>query len=176
MKNITSELEMEHQNILGVIQVVLGECSKLESSDREINVPFFSKVVEFIQKYADGYHHVKEEDILFVAMLENRNKLHCNPIPVMLHEHDEGRNYVGKMKNALANIDKQLLIESARGYCQLLQNHIYKEDNVLYPMAEAALDEAQKDSVNMAYQKVDASKFLGTDIDTFISDLKRELN
>ena len=36
--------------------------------------------------------------------------------------------------------------QNARGYCELLQEHIFREDNILYPMADEALkEEIQKD-------------------------------
>ncbi len=44
-------------------------------------------------------------------------------------------------------------------YCQLLQNHIYKEDNVLYPMVEEALNDQQKLVVLTKYDEVISDKF-----------------
>lgn len=31
------------------------------------------------------------------------------------------------------------MAENARGYAQMIQEHIFKEDNILYPMADEAL-------------------------------------
>ena len=36
-------------------------------------------------------------------MLENLGIMHCKPIPVMLQEHDTGRQYVKGMEEALKN-------------------------------------------------------------------------
>ena len=170
MANVTKVLSDEHQNILKVIDVVLNECEQLENGEA-IDVKFFQKVISFIKNYADGFHHVKEEDILFKTMLSNLEHMHCNPIPVMLNEHDLGRHYVKGMVLALAQENVESLIENARGYCFLLQNHIYKEDNVLYPMAEQALDEQQKQQVDESYQKVKATDFFEKDVDVFIRSL-----
>ena len=124
MKNITNELSAEHQNILKVIGIVMQECERLESG-AALNKPFFEDIVYFIRNYADGFHHAKEEDILFKAMLGSNGQMHCNPIPVMLHEHDEGRRYVAGMISALGHDQKEVLIDNARGYCYLLHNHIF---------------------------------------------------
>jgi hemerythrin-like domain-containing protein len=171
MKNITSVLSEEHQNILKVIDIVLNECNEIEDGKEPVKV-FFEDVLNFIKKYADGFHHVKEEDVLFKALLQNQGGMHCNPIPVMLMEHDEGRNYVKGMEAALKEGDKRNLLENARGYCYLLQQHIYKEDNILYPMAEEALGEADKQQVDEAYRAVDLGNFFTTDIPAFIESLK----
>lgn len=154
MKNITQVLSDEHQTILKTLTVMLAECDAIEAG-QELNTAFFNKAIAFIKNYADKFHHAKEEDILFKVMLENVDHLHCNPIPVMLHEHDEGRAFVQGMEAGIADNNASSIIQNARGYCMLLEQHIYKEDNVLYPMAEEALSEEQKELVNKAYQEAE---------------------
>lgn len=165
--NITQVLSEEHQNILKVIDGVLKECNEIEKG-KDLDKGYFAEVIDFIKNYADGYHHAKEEDILFKAMLENVENLHCNPIPVMLHEHDEGRQYIKNLEEGIANSDKEHILTNARGYCFLLQDHIYKEDNVLYPMAEAALSEAQKEEVQAKYKQVKDELFSATEIQKYL--------
>jgi hemerythrin-like domain-containing protein len=164
MKNITQILSEEHQTILKVINAALKECTEIENG-KALKLEFFKKTIDFIKNYADKFHHAKEEDILFKTMLENAENLHCNPIPVMLHEHDEGREFVKGMEKGISENNKETLIEQTRGYCILLQNHIYKEDNVLYPMAEEALSDEQKDLVNQKYQEVELKLNAEMDID-----------
>ncbi len=175
MKNITKILSEEHQNILKVIDVVMDECEQMENG-KEINRGFFKDVIYFIKNYADGFHHAKEEDVLFKTMLEDTGNMHCNPIPVMLHEHDEGRTYVKGMEEALLQNDVKKLIKNACGYGYLLQEHIYKEDNILYPMAEEGLNDEQKLRVEELYQKVNTGDFLNKDINAFIENLIQNEN
>lgn len=63
------------------------------------------------------------------------------PIRIMLIEHEEGRNYIRNLDNALKNYFpeklekvKKEIITNALGYVELLNQHIFKEDNILYPM------------------------------------------
>ncbi|MFV0484595.1 MAG: hemerythrin domain-containing protein [Bacteroidales bacterium] len=166
--NITEDLMNEHQVILGVIAKTLDECDNIESG-KELNKDFFLKVVDFIRNYADKFHHAKEEDILFASMLENMANMHCNPIPVMLHEHEEGRDYLKGMVDGLENSDTKKTVFCARGYCVLLQQHIYKEDNVLYPMAEQAISDTQKAQVNEQYKQVEERLNKELDIEQLIN-------
>jgi hemerythrin-like domain-containing protein len=152
--NITQVLSEEHQLILQVISTTLDECKALENG-KEMDTGFFEEVITFIKNFADKFHHAKEEDILFKAMLENKECLHCNPIPVMMHEHEEGRRFVHGMVEGITNGNQDKLIENTRNYCNLLQQHIYKEDHVLYPMAEQALSETQKEIINQEYKKTE---------------------
>ena len=168
MKNITAILSEEHRNILRVIDTMLAECEQIESG-KNLEKIFFENVIDFIKNYADRYHHAKEEDILFKVMLENTEKLHCNPIPVMLYEHDTGRQYVKGMEDGLNENKQEKIIENARAYGYLLQEHIYKEDNVLYPMAEEALNDHQKDLVLEKYKEVETGEFSEENIQKYLS-------
>ncbi|MFV0554652.1 MAG: hemerythrin domain-containing protein [Mangrovibacterium sp.] len=150
MTDITQTLKDEHQNILRVLQVAEQKCTDMEHG-KAIDSDFFLRLFDFISIYADKFHHAKEEDVLFKAMLENAQHLHCNPVPVMLYEHDEGRKFLQEMRHALAQNQKQELLFATRCYIDLLSNHIYKEDQVLYPMAEEAISEEEKQLVNQQY-------------------------
>ncbi len=147
-------LTKEHENILKVVDALTKECDLIENGKeidkdffrKEIDKDFFRKIIDFIRNYADKFHHAKEEEILFKEFNKCAEKdsecLHCNPVEQMLSEHDEGRNFVKGMEESLEKNDKQGLIENARGYANLIQEHIFKEDNILYPMADDILNES----------------------------------
>ena len=154
MNTPTKILSDEHKNILKVIKALLKECAVLESG-KEINKDFFEKTIEFIRGYADKFHHAKEEDILFVELSKDDVQMHCDPTPQMLHEHDLGRNFVKKLESGVAENNKNKVIESARGYADLLREHIFKEDNILYPMADEALSQETQKAMIDKFQKVE---------------------
>jgi len=85
---------------------------------------------------------------------ENPGCLHCNPIEQMLVEHDEGRNFVKGMEDSLEKKDKKGLVENARGYMNLIEEHIFKEDNILYPMADGTLSERTEEEMLIKFEKV----------------------
>jgi len=151
-------LSKEHENILKVVDALESEIGKLEN--KSINVNFFEKVIDFIRNYADKFHHAKEEDILFKEFdkCAKEGHVHCNPLEQMLLEHDEGRKNLGTMELGLNEGDKDKIIEGARGYITLIREHIFKEDNILYPMADEALNyEIQKDMLEK-FKKINVAK------------------
>lgn len=155
MKTALQMLSDEHKNILKVIDALLKECDSLESG-KHINKDFFTKSIAFIRNYADKFHHAKEEDILFQEFNKcvEEGRTHCNPVEQMLYEHEEGRKYVKGIESGVKEDNKQKIIESACGYAHLLQEHIFKEDNVLYPMADEALDEKVKQKMLSQFEEV----------------------
>ncbi|MFB6341126.1 hemerythrin domain-containing protein [Saccharicrinis sp. FJH62] len=172
MQNVTDILSDEHRNIMGVIELILNECEEIEKG-KALDAAFFEQAIDFIKNYADKFHHAKEEDILFKAMLENEDCMHCNPVPVMLHEHEEGRDFVRGMEDGLSGSDKEKVIENARGYSFLLMDHIYKEDHILYPMAEQAIPEEEKEKILLQYDAVLKEHNTGGRISSYLSLLAR---
>lgn len=153
----TKILSDEHKNILKVIEALNKECDLLESG-KELDKDFFNKAIDFIRNYADKFHHAKEEEILFKELCKDTVEMHCNPTQQMLHEHDLGRNFVKEMEQGLNENNKEKVIENARGYAQLLQEHIYKEDNILYPMADEALNKNMQKSILEKFKKLNKNK------------------
>jgi hemerythrin-like domain-containing protein len=122
------------------------------------------RMVEFIRGFADRCHHGKEEDLLFCAMEEAGIPRQGGPIGVMLHEHTVGRNYVQGMAEGIAAYkagDSQAaarIAESARGYVALLTQHIHKEDNILYPMADRVLSSAKQAELLQGFARVESER------------------
>ena len=152
-------LTEEHKNILKVIENMENEVNILEKG-KEINKKFFEKAIDFIRNYADKFHHAKEENILFKEFDKAAEEgcAHCNPTKQMLSEHDEGRKFVKGIEQGVKENNKNKVIENARGYCMLLKEHIYKEDNILYPMADEALNENTKKSMLQKFNKINTER------------------
>ncbi len=145
MKETTKILVNEHKNILKVADALEKECENIKKG-KPVDENFFRFVIEFIRNYADKFHHAKEEEILFKQFCKNESELHCNPVEQMLYEHKEGRNFVRGIEIGLEKRNKNQIIQNALGYVHLIREHIFKEDNILYPLTEQVLSkEAQKD-------------------------------
>jgi hemerythrin-like domain-containing protein len=151
----TKILSDEHQNILKVVDLLEKECDSLKQ--KEIDKDFFEKVIDFIRNYADKFHHAKEENILFKEFCKSaeNGELHCNPVDQMLIEHDIGREFVKGMEISLSKNNKEELGRNARGYIGLIREHIFKEDNILYPMADESLNKSVQDSMEKEFKKIE---------------------
>lgn len=158
MKKPTTTLSDEHKNILKVIEAVSKQCEEIDLG-KEIDKNFFVKAIDFIINYADKYHHTKEEDILFAELNKDGVLQHCNPIGQMLHEHDLARGLVKRLSEAIEKGDKAEIVKNARDYCELLEEHIFKEDNILYPMADEALKENAQGKIAEKFAKIPELKF-----------------
>ncbi|MEK9137361.1 MAG: hemerythrin domain-containing protein, partial [Bacteroidota bacterium] len=107
-----------------------------------VDVRELARMLDFLKGFADGCHHGKEENILFPAMEKAGIPREHGPIGVMLGEHELGRKYIRGMGEALEREKAHdtswasAFASSARAYRNLLTQHIEKENNILFPMAD----------------------------------------
>jgi hemerythrin-like domain-containing protein len=148
----------EHRLIERTLDAMQGWLKTLSSESGSDDKAELARFVSFIREFADAYHHGKEEDILFVAMVEHGFPRQEGPIAVMLHEHDLGRSLVSAL-DALAQQsttwsqeDRGTLEQTVQEFSALLRRHIQKEDQVLYPMAAARLPEPVKEEMFRRFQ------------------------
>ena len=160
---IIEQLEEEHQAILLMLEVMEAVCKKLDARD-DVSIDDLNDMVKFIKEFADKSHHLKEEDLLFPAMEEAGIPCEGGPIGVMLSEHTTGREYVKGLSLGIEEYTKgntsaaSQIIENARNYSSLLSDHIYKEDNVLYPMAKLRLSKEQQEELLKEFETVNSKK------------------
>ncbi|MGH7770021.1 MAG: hemerythrin domain-containing protein [Candidatus Binatia bacterium] len=140
----TEALKAEHR----VIEKVLDALEKLARTAESSVLADWAKAIDFARNFADQCHHLKEEKLLFPALEERGIPREGGPIGLMLAEHEEGRGYVRAMAAALeaAAQDPQELIgarttlrRKADAYIRLLREHIQKEDDVLFMLADGVL-------------------------------------
>lgn len=135
----------EHQYILRMLKVVRKACYRVMTKN-EINYDDFAAMIDFIRTYADKHHHGKEESMMFKMMQEHMGKIGENLITHgMLVEHDLGRLHMQELEAALLRVkagdDESRLdvIANAMSYTHLLERHIKKEDELVYPFGEKQL-------------------------------------
>ena len=116
----------------------------------------------FLRGFADAFHHGKEEDILFLKMIERGFSRESGPVAVMLHEHRVGRSHVSVLRETgggagpLTAVETQLAIEHASAFIPLLRTHIQKEDRILYPMAMRLLTGPELDAMETDFEAFEA--------------------
>jgi hemerythrin-like domain-containing protein len=155
-RDITGALVAEHRLILRMLDV-LERNARLTRAGSYRNYAFYLDAVDFIRHYADRFHHAKEEDVLFEALVAGGMPRQNSPVAAMLMEHEHGRAFVKALETgahaALAGAPGQdeTIAENALGYLELLREHIAKEDGILYPLAERLIPADRRDGIVAAY-------------------------
>ena len=162
MEDVTYVMVVEHRLILRMVALV-EKNSELVEKGLFADWQFFLDAVDFIRGYADRFHHAKEEDTLFTALIANGMPEKNSPIEAMHIAHDQGRAFVRGMEAAATKAlagesgHEAAIVENARGYAALLREHIHSEDNILYPLAERTLPADVRPDMIDAYNQAEAA-------------------
>jgi len=152
MKKIIEDLVNDHKLIVSLLDVI----DKIDNS-KNYEKDYFEKIIYVIKNFADKFHHGKEEEILYPYVVEHKGFSKENgPVAIMFIEHDEGRGYVKKASDELKNnfANYSVIIENLKSYSELLRGHIYKEDNILYPMIDSVITDVENEQLFLLYQIV----------------------
>ena len=159
MTTATENLENDHVQILRLIEVM-----ERIAETAIPNVEHLELIVKIIREFADGLHHTKEEHLLFPLMVQKGFSNESGPVAVMLHDHAEGRNYVKGMDENISRFQHgdqsavKVIYSNMLGYSDLLKNHIGKENNVLFRMADKAFTSAEQESLLLDFTKVELNQ------------------
>ena len=162
MPQATAILRQEHEAILKVLDAAEEAARRIDSGG-PVRREALSGLSEFFRLFADKCHHGKEEDLLF-PLLESHGMARVGgPTGVMMHEHEEGRALVRQMAEAAEACNwgedsQRKWAAAARGYIELLRQHISKENNILFVMAENMLTAQEQEDLAAEFDKVEIEK------------------
>jgi hemerythrin-like domain-containing protein len=153
----TEMLKQEHKIILLVLAAAEKQAKAIEATGK-IDGDKIDKLLDFFRNFADRCHHSKEEKRLFVALEQRGMRPDVGPIAVMLAEHQHGRNRLKAVAEALGKAragDRQAIRQvrdNLAAYVKLLKEHITKEDNVLFAMADKILTAGDQAALSEAFE------------------------
>jgi len=146
-----------------------------------VDVKFFRQVIDFLRNFADGCHHAKEENELFPVLESMGIPREQGPIGCMLDEHEMGRALIRRIESKIDSAAAgdpgaaSVLRSAATAYIKLLREHINKEDNVLFVMADRVLGHEAQALMLGAFERAGKSTSCATDHRRYV-DLADELS
>ena len=164
----TQTLRQEHEAILRMLDVLDEAASQLDHG-KHLRPEVLEGLVEFFSLFADRCHHGKEEEVLFPTLEAKGLTRVGGPVGVMLREHDTGRILLNHMRESAQQYRENApgaarrFVGAAREYGTLLRDHIFKENNVLFMMAEQLLSETEQEALAGRFEDIEQTKMgLGT--------------
>lgn len=158
---LATQILMDEHRVIERVLSALQVAAERVSRGEEMRLAFFLNTALFIKNFADGCHHNKEEGVLFIAMNESGVPSEGGPVGVMLAEHEQGRAFTHEMRDAAQKWEagdlsaRAAMVQNALGYIALLRQHIYKEDNILFPMADRLIPLVRQEKVTADFERID---------------------
>jgi hemerythrin-like domain-containing protein len=173
MKSV-ERLKAEHELIERGLGLLEKAVAHLEAG-QSLPEGFPEWAPRFFQQFADQCHHAKEEDVFFPVLKQRGIPEQGGPIGVMLHEHGLGRDCVARMREAsqAQPFAARTFADAARQYLPLLRQHIFKENNILFLMAERVMSEADDANVTGRFAQVEQDRGLTGWHESFASEVSQ---
>lgn len=152
MSRPTHQLRHEHRVIEKVLRALEGLCWRLENGEAP-SVDALRETLEFLRHYADRLHHAKEEQHLFPLLEQSGIEDENGALGFLRREHATERELLSELEVALDEYQAgdqhapTRFVTAARQFSEHLLHHIRQEDSVLFRLAEAMLDEPDKDEL-----------------------------
>jgi hemerythrin-like domain-containing protein len=162
----TEVLEHEHliiQKIVGAMAVLI---ERLELGI-EVEAAVLTDVLEFMQTFADRCHHGKES-YLFKLLEKKRIAVSGCPIEVLLQEHEKGRSLLAGLKLSSESYIRapgagaEALVGAFHALIELYSAHIWKEDFLLFPMADKILSVSEQKELSTQFSGLESE--IGIDV------------
>lgn len=159
----TVELKNEHQGIELMLRILQAIAGKLGQGE-QIGSGQLNGIMEFLSIFVDKCHHGKEEEFLFPALEAAGVTREDVSIDILMGEHEQGRRLVARFKKAVTDYtsgDKtatayfQIIVDE---YVALLTQHIEKENNILFAMADAKLDIAKDNELFESFEQLEKER------------------
>jgi PAS domain S-box-containing protein len=144
-----SILMEEHKIMLQMADKLVYLTNKiLKVTEMQYVIEDIHQVEHVAEDFTDAEkHYVREENVLF-PMVEKHGI--TEPPAIMWMEHDQIREQKKRLHKLITDLKtsgfevfKKQLLETSKALSTLLQNHFYKENNVLFPAAMSIVTNAE---------------------------------
>lgn len=167
MENFTrwdDYLVAEHE-LIERCMAVLKECLEAIELSVEVNTVKLGRAIDFLLQFGDKIHNAKEEQCLFPLMGKKGIPVQGGPLGVMLMEHEAERNLLTRMQAILPAFaelsfaDRLQFKEEGMEYLTIRAEHIWKENDVLYPMGRKVLSEADNQDLLAEFARINRETY-----------------
>lgn len=156
----TTSLRRDHDLIEKVIKA-MESTIQLLNDGKQIPESILLPVIDFTKNFTDVCHHSKEENSLFPALEQAGMPRNMGPIAMMLMDHERSREIGKEMENSakdyISSGSSTKLISDMQQYVEHITEHLWKENNRLFMMAEARLQYVSK-KVDKELNEIEESK------------------
>ena len=129
--------------------------------------------VESLCHFGDHCHHRKEETALFPLLKLRGRPEEARLLGVILCEHERGQDYLRRMMDEAVRRDHVGFALVAEEYAQWLRRHMFKENYVIFQIAETCLNDEDDSQLMKIFHRIE-QEFGGDQIhERFDADIKQ---
>jgi hemerythrin-like domain-containing protein len=146
----TDLLRQDHKIILRSLDVL--QCMVAENPE-QVEQDDAATLLRFLRVFADEYHHMKEEGVLFPELMRI-SQTEAGPLRHLLFEHTQERSLVEGLEEAFRKTKTAEFAVFANRLTERVRNHIQKEDGILFPILDVLISSELDEKVTAGFEKI----------------------
>lgn len=178
MNDFIHELRHDHRVIQQVVAGMSAVADLLDSG-KQVDPSVLSDLVQFLRVFADQCHHEKEEQHLFPMLATRANMSIRRELESLEREHRSAKQLVDRLAKAAAvyhdnsEAVRYRIIDLLQQLAELYPAHIWKEDFLLFPVAQQSLSTNEQQDLKEKFD--DVEREVGEDVHAGFEMLARKL-
>lgn len=178
MNDFIHELRHDHRVIQQVV-AGMSAVAELLDSGKQVDPSVLSDLVQFLRIFADQCHHEKEEQHLFPLLATKANVSTRRELESLERDHRSAKQMVGQLAKVAAvyvhnpAAVRYRVIDLLQQLAELYPAHIWKEDFLLFPLAQQNLSETEQQDLKDKFE--DVEREVGEDVHAGFEILARKL-
>lgn len=127
--------------------------------------------ISFFREYADGYHHGKEEDVLFKHLMQT-NPGFESILDSLTDHHLLFRELLTRAEQAVAAGDDLVARQTLNEYLSAMMDHIAAENDELFVAADESLPEDLKQTIGFLFVDRDSERGMERkhELETYVAE------
>jgi hemerythrin-like domain-containing protein len=155
MENNPLNVMYAEHDIIMKAEDIIKNLDKVWENDEEKYKEVVTTLITFFREYADGYHHRKEEEVLFPAIHGHPDFVLQEILEEFETHHEDFREYTTEIEDAIAEGDYEKSYKELNSYVQDLLDHIGAENDELFSLAESLIDEDDLETIFFKFKDID---------------------
>lgn len=154
MAEAISMLYEEHEVIITAAGLVDKAAALIENNPTEYEKAMRT-LLHFFREYADGYHHRKEEELLFPEMERESELLAGGILAEMWENHRDFRQMLQEIEALLNSKEYKRVAQMAKQYTDSLLDHIAAENDEVFQSAQTLLHAGDLEKMGFRFEDCD---------------------
>ncbi len=178
MSDFIQELKNDHRVIQQVV-AGMSAVAELLDSGKQVDPSVLADLVQFLRVFADQCHHEKEEQHLFPLLATKANVSTRRELESLERAHRSAKQLVGQLAE-VASIYvhnpaavRYRIIDLLQQLAELYPAHIWKEDFLLFPLAQQTLSTTEQQGLQEKFE--DVEREVGEDVHAGFEMLAKKL-
>lgn len=173
MENNPAQLLMDEHDVIVQLERTINAMDQLWLKDPQKYKDLVSKALYFFRAYSDGFHHAKEEEILFPELIDHPDFLLNEIIDELKEHHEMFREYTREIEEFSESNEFEKLQKVLKRYINDLLDHIAVENDELFSITENLFTDSQLENMFFRFKDIDLE--LGQDLKNDLEKIPTEL-